>query len=192
MNNLQSYFQAATGWPDQTVLGNFIDNHDNPRFLYQNNNVPMFKAALAFSLSVVGIPIIYYGDEQEFNGGPDPKCREPLWGHMDNTSTVYQYIATINSFRNQSQFAFQPQVQRWADDTFYAFTRGNYFFAFTNGQKEQVRNITYQPYKDGTTLCNIFYSTDCVNVANGQFPVYLVNGEVKIFYPKTSEDEIYI
>ena len=31
-------------------------------------------------------------------------------------------------------------------------------------------------------LCS-FYPTDCVVVQNGAFPVYLDNGESKIFYP---------
>jgi hypothetical protein len=35
-------------------------------------------------------------------------------------------------------------------------------------------------------LCNIFFSTDCVVVKNGKVPVYLNNGEVKVFVPKTS------
>jgi len=188
MNNFQSYYQAAaTTWPDQTLLGNFVDNHDNPRFLYQNGNQIAFHAALAFSLSSVGIPIIYYGDEQDYGGGPDPACREQLWTNMNTSYPTYNYIATIVNFRKQTQFYNEEQIQRWSDDTFYAFTRGQYFFAFTNTQgTQQARNITYQPYSDGTVLCNLFYATDCVQVENGQFPVYLNNGEVKILSPQSS------
>lgn len=36
----------------------------------------------------------------------------------------------------------------------------------------------------GTTLCNIFYITDCVKVTSGSFTVYLNNGEIKVFIPK--------
>jgi len=32
---------------------------------------------------LAGIPIIYYGDEQGFNGGADPQNREPIWGRMN-------------------------------------------------------------------------------------------------------------
>lgn len=185
MYNLQNYFQqAAATYFDYSLLGTFVDNHDNPRFLYQNGDVIMFKAALAFSLTTVGIPIVYYGDEQGFSGGPDPGCREPLWTSMNTSAPIYQYIKTIIAFRKQTQFYWETQVQRWADDNFYAFTRGPYFFAFTNSHNQQERNITYHPYSDGMTLCNIFWNGDCVTVQNGQFSVYLDNGEVKIFVPK--------
>ncbi len=44
--------------------------------------------SLDFSLVIIslrlgGIPIVYYGSEQMFNGGNDPYNREPLWRRMD-------------------------------------------------------------------------------------------------------------
>jgi len=85
-------------------MGNFLDNHDNPRFLYQFPNIAMFHSGLAFTLGMVGIPIIYYGDEQNFNGGPDPKCREALWPHYNTESETYQYLKKIITFRKQTGF----------------------------------------------------------------------------------------
>ena len=66
---------------DNTILGNFISNHDNPRFLYElpDNQHFVYKNAIIYSMLAEGIPIFYYGDEQNFNGGPDPYCREPLF-----------------------------------------------------------------------------------------------------------------
>ncbi len=52
----------------------------------------------------------------------------------------------------------RTQVQRYADDTFYAFTRGTTFVAMTNvgsGGATQQRTITYMDYPDGTRLCNL-------------------------------------
>jgi len=188
MNNLESYFKsAAATFTDLSLLGNFVDNHDNPRFLNLNNDIAMFKAALAFSLTTVGIPILYYGDEQGFSGGADPYCREPLWTSMNTSSEIYQYIKTILTFRKQTKFYLETQVQRWSDDSFYAFTRGAYFFAFTNNKNQQVRMVDYHPYSEGMTLCNLFWSGDCVKITNGKLPVYLNNGEVKIFYPQTNQ-----
>ena len=78
-------------------------------------------------------------------------------------------------------------MQRYADDEFYAFTRGTTFVALTNtGSNGGTvhRTITYQPYEDGTKLCNLFYpDSDCLTVENGQFDVYLVNGQCKVYYP---------
>ncbi len=50
------------------------------------------------------------------------------------------------------------QVQRYSDDSFYAFTRGTTFVALTNvgsNGSSQQRTITYHPYADGTKLCNL-------------------------------------
>ena len=41
-------------------------------------------------------------------------------------------------------------------------------------------------FAEGQTVCNIFYPTDCTAIKNGRLGVYLNNGEVKIFVPKTS------
>lgn len=37
-----------------------------------------------------GIPIIYYGTEQEYHGGNDPYCREPLWPNYNTNSQMYK------------------------------------------------------------------------------------------------------
>jgi alpha-amylase len=71
--------QEAASFQDTSVLGNFIDNHDNVRFLNANDNWELLKGALAFNLFNEGIPIVYYGTEQGFNGGNDPFNRAPLW-----------------------------------------------------------------------------------------------------------------
>lgn len=65
---------------DTSVLGIFLNNHDNARFLHNTNNRRNFQNALIFTLLTDGIPIVYYGDEQYFSGGNDPANREPLWG----------------------------------------------------------------------------------------------------------------
>ena len=45
-------------------------------------------------------------------------------------------------------------VQRYADDNFYAFTRGNMLACFTNVQSLQ-RTITYHEFNNGDKLCNV-------------------------------------
>lgn len=45
------------------------------------------------------------------------------------------------------------QVERYVDDQFFAFTRGDVFVATTNVGNGQslTRTITYHPYSDGTS-----------------------------------------
>lgn len=190
MTGIQEYYHdAIVTWPDITVLGNFINNHDNPRFLSNSSNVEAFKASLAFTIASVGIPMVYYGDEQAFSGGMDPANREPLWTDMKTDSEIYEYLRTINKFRKESEFYTYDQVERLADGSFYAFTRGQYFFAFTNSLESQARTISSHSYPEGTVLCNIFNSDDCTKVQGDEFSVELNNGEVKIFAPRMPAEE---
>jgi len=190
MNSIQQYYdEAYATWPDITVLGNFINNHDNPRYLSSNGEIQGFKAALAFSMSSVGIPMVYYGDEQAYNGGQDPANREALWSNMHTDSDIYGFLKTINRVRKDSEFYKYEQIQRFSDDSFYAFSRGDHLFVFTNSLGSQTRTITSHSYSDGTQLCNVLQRGDCVEVKNGEFSVTLINGEVKIFEPSVGQKE---
>jgi alpha-amylase len=77
---------------DLDLLGLFVDNHDNARFLNGNGEKRLFKSALAFSLTARGIPFFYYGSEQGFAGGQDPYNREALWNNFDQTNDIYTFV----------------------------------------------------------------------------------------------------
>jgi len=190
MTHFKGYYDTAYAiWPDITTLGNFVNNHDNPRFLSNSTDLQAFKAALAFSLSSVGIPIVYYGDEQAFNGGQDPLNREPLWTNMNKDTDIYGFIQKINKFRKDSEFYKFEQVERFVDEGMYVFSRNNYMFAFTNSPVVESRSIENHPYEDGALICNIFDQSDCVEVKDGKFPITLVNGEVKMLAPSVINKE---
>ena len=190
MTSIQDYYtDAYATWPDITILGNFINNHDNPRFLSNSTNVQAFKSAIAFTICSIGIPMVYYGDEQAFNGGMDPANREALWPDMKTDSDIYGFIKTLNKFRKDTEFFTFEQVQRYTDNSFYSFTRGKYFFAFTNSLEQETRSISTHSYTEGTILCNIFDEKDCVKVQKNEFPVVLINGEMKVFAPSEVTEE---
>lgn len=88
---------------DVDALGLFIDNHDVKRFLNEKGDRAMFKAALTFMLTAKGIPIMYYGSEQEFNGADDPENRESLWPYFNPKSEIYQMTTIINKARKAMQ-----------------------------------------------------------------------------------------
>lgn len=64
-------------------LVTFLDNHDVARFLgYQgpaDHDESKLQAALGWLLTSRGMPAIYYGTEQAFDGGGDPWNREDMW-----------------------------------------------------------------------------------------------------------------
>ena len=97
------------------------------------------------------------------------------------------YIATVVNARKAHQIWNEEHVERYVDDNFYAFSRGNFFVALTNSKYKIERMVTYQPFADDQTVCNIFYPTsDCVKVINGALPIVLLNGEAKIFVPQVA------
>lgn len=90
MMNLRGYY---TEWSKRVDLkqlaymANFVDNHDNARWLSWNGDwekkKKVLKSGSVFALTSVGIPIVYYGTEQLFAGGNDPNNREILWRNLD-------------------------------------------------------------------------------------------------------------
>lgn len=84
---------------DVSLLGLFVDNHDNARFLNGKNDQTLFKSALTFALTANGIPFFYYGSEQGFAGGSDPGNREPIWNNFNKDHDIYKFVQTINKAR---------------------------------------------------------------------------------------------
>jgi len=189
MRNLASCIAGMKQYfSDIHVLGTFMDNHDQKRFLCYQNDRWRYRNALVWTLYSAGIPIIYYGSEQGYSGCDDPKNREPLWTSGYSTSAeLYTFIQTAIAHRKKAAVWEHDQIERWQDDNFYAFTRGSTLVITTNvgGSAGDIeRTITYHPYTVGTKLCNIFWpKDDCITVTNGGITVKLLHGEPKVYYP---------
>lgn len=105
------YDQMVTYCQDTTLLGSFSENQDNQRFAYNTKDMAQLKTALAWIHLSDGIPITYYGAEQEFDSYGTPANREPMWKSGYNTSTpLYDFLYRINTVRNaitnQSDFDY--------------------------------------------------------------------------------------
>ncbi|KAG9016069.1 hypothetical protein FRB93_011543 [Tulasnella sp. JGI-2019a] len=116
MSNLVDLFTQArdpqTGFSDPTLLGNFMENQDLPRWSNISVDPQSNWNALTFSFMSDGIPIVYYGQEQRFHGAADPMNREPLWPSGYASTPTMQFIQILNQLRNQlvnaSDWATQP------------------------------------------------------------------------------------
>ena len=180
MKNLEDYyFNSHRYYKNPEFNGNWVDNHDNPRFLSYCNDKKLFRNAIIFNLFYEGIPIFYYGDEQYFSGAGDPMNREPLFGYHYTTSDVYQMVKIANEVRKSQKIYNEKFVQRYADEFFYSFTRGNVLIAVSN-VKELERTITYHEFKDGDILCNKLLNDDCITVSNREIKIKM-EGEPKIY-----------
>lgn len=86
----------------QQLLVNFMDNHDLPRFLYEQPDQKALHNALSLLFTIDGIPCIYYGTEQNFSGGNDPANREALWNSgYDTSNETFRHISAMAALRAQ-------------------------------------------------------------------------------------------
>jgi alpha-amylase len=102
MTAIENEFQyIVSSCQDSTLLGTFTENQDQPRLANYTSDLSLLKNAMTFALLTDGIPIIYYGSEQQFSGQTDPYNREALWTSGYNTNApLYGHIASINAARN--------------------------------------------------------------------------------------------
>jgi glycosidase len=91
------------GIPPYKIPVNFLDNHDVGRFLFEaEGDIDALRNALTLLFTEEGIPCIYYGTEQDFNGGNDPANRDVLWKTGYNTSgDTFRHIAKLARIRKE-------------------------------------------------------------------------------------------
>lgn len=101
-NELISMVSSVNGnFTDPTLLGSFLNNHDNARFESIVTDTSLIKNAQAYPLVTDGIPYVYYGSEAGFKGGNDPDNREPMWTTSYNTtSDMYKFFTSLNAARS--------------------------------------------------------------------------------------------
>lgn len=80
-----------------STMGNFIDNHDVPRFLTQQPDDALLRNALTWILLADGMPVIYYGTGSQMTGsvqhGGNRNC---LWEQGYNESNpTFQTISRL-------------------------------------------------------------------------------------------------
>ena len=165
----------GAGHAPRDILVNFIDNHDIPRFLYDNPSVPALKSAVFFLLTQDGIPTVYYGTEQAFEGGNDPANREPLWwSGYDRNGDLFLHTQSLIALRK----AYEPLRRgsfeiRWAservdseeDAGIFAFERTTAdasVLVVVNTHDDQTSHTQYDIYpmptsfSQGTTLVEVW------------------------------------
>jgi glycosidase len=181
-SNVATYYDAAA----QYRLVTFLDNHDQRRFLNINSSTNRLGVALTFLYTSRGIPCLYYGTEQAFNGGGDPYNREDMFDGVDNkpeqgpslgdnfnmAHPLFRHVATLNNFRRN-----YPALRRgghrnlWKNDNgpglfAYARTNGNQevFVVFNTAGSSQTIDPRPTTYPAGTQLVNLFNTNEVITV----------------------------
>jgi hypothetical protein len=205
---LEDRYAAIAGNYDpgaQMRLVTFLDNHDQPRFLSAanaNNNAERLKVTLAFLYTARGIPCLYYGTEQAFNGGNDPYDREDMFAGQfeqgpslgDNfnlTHPLFQWVAKLNNLRR-----LYPALLTGVHSNLWCNANGPGLFAYARwlgtqevfvvlntAQSSQTLPDRRTLYPAGTRLVNLLDANETATVTAGPRtpPITVPGTSAKIF-----------
>src|ERR1017187_9979045 len=187
----------------QNQLVTFLDNHDQPRFLSERvATVDRLKVALVFLYTTRGIPCLYYGTEQAFNGAKDPWDREDMfagqfeWGpslgdNFNLTHPLFQLIAKLNNFRRlYPALRTGVQTNLWNNANgpgLFAYARRlgaqEIFVVFNTAATNQTLPSCPTIYPAGAKLVNLLDPRETTTVlAGSKIPAINVPGATaKIF-----------
>ena len=172
---------------DTSIIGSFVGNHDNPRFLNQRNDHVAYRNALLNMLFNPGIPIVYYGSEQGFSGGNDPQCREVMWtSGFDTSNDLYTFLKSAIAARKSTK-AWSLSYPKYlhADDKIGVFSRGSELLVATTnvgssgGDLSQTVSVS-GIVGDGTQFCDALGSGACVTVNGGLINLKFTGGEPQL------------
>ena len=175
----------GNGLSAQQLLVNFIDNHDLPRYLYDYPNLAALHNVLFYQMTIDGIPCVYYGTEQQFDGGNDPFNREDLWpSGFDTTNDTFRLLRHLIQLRKRyvplrrGEMAIRWSSERTGDEPdagIFAFERtyqGETMLVVLNANNDhasttsaawmegQEGNDMQTGFAPGTVLVNVFDDPD--------------------------------
>ena len=170
---------------DTTLLGTFIENHDNPRFPSLTSDLSLDKNVIAFVLMADGIPIIYEGQEQRFFGSSVPNNREAIWlADYSAKSTLYAFIGRVNQIRNQENYKSpsyltDPMESIYVDQNNIALRKGKIVSVYTNlgvNSTDYELSIGNTGYAANQSLVEILSCGNVTVGANGKLGVGMSGG----------------
>ncbi|OJJ48020.1 hypothetical protein ASPZODRAFT_131669 [Penicilliopsis zonata CBS 506.65] len=189
---------VASDCSDPTLLGNFIENHDNPRFAYYTSDYSQAKNVATFVFLSDGIPIIYAGQEQHYDGGAVPYDREATWlSDYDTTAELYVWIATTNAIRKAAIAADDAYITT-ANDPFYtdsntiAMRKGEVVTVLSNrGVDGEAYTLTLSAgYDADTQLMEVYTCTTATVNSDGDLAVSMESGLPRVFMPVDWADSL--
>lgn len=193
---VQGISTMLTDCADTTLLGSFVENHDNVRFPNRTSDISLAKNAIAYSILADGIPIIYQGQEQHYSGGAVPTNREPLWtSGYSTTSTLYTFIGIINAVRNEAIYVNAGYVTYnaaviYSDDHTIATRKGTTGYqivsVFSNLGEDgasSTLNIPDTGYAAGTEITDVLTCESLTVDGSGGIAVPMSGGLPRVYFP---------
>ena len=188
---IEDHYSAIATYYDpaaQMRLVTFLDNHDQARFLSSgnaNNNTNRLAVALTFLYTARGVPCLYYGTEQAFNGGTDPYDREDMFAgqfkdgptgvdSFNMTQPLFQLVAKLNNFRRlYPGLQIGSHVNKWNDPDsagLFAYARRlgtqEVFVVFNTSGSAQTLPNRSTIFAPGTRILNLFDTNEVLTVTS--------------------------
>lgn len=186
-NYISTYYDSNSWYR----LITFLDNHDNARFLSSGNangNTNNLTVGLQFLYTSRGIPSLYYGTEQGFEGDNNNNDNRedmfagewqpqvPVTGdNFNETSLLFQQVARLNNFRRLYPALCTGVQNNLASNSsspgIFAYSRvlGNEEVFVCLNTASSSQNLTSCPttYTPGTVLVNLLNTNDTITVISG-------------------------
>jgi len=115
MKSIQENFQRS----DQLL--NFIDNHDAPRLLAKSDRQTM-RQALLFIMTIPGVPVIYYGTEQELTGMRQAMFKGGVGSidkdHFDTENEYFKFVQGLVELRKSYEVFRKGKLKIVRDNSY--------------------------------------------------------------------------
>jgi len=184
------------------LLVPFFANHDVPRFASaEGSTTAKLKLAFALTLTLRGIPEIYYGDEIGMPGGGDPDNRRDFPGGWNGDASdaftqagrtreqqeIFSYVQELLRVRHEHAALRSGRLSHLAsDESTYVFLRESederIVVAFNNADKaKEIRvRISGTPMQNAAAISLIFGGAKAA-LAGSDFGISMPAQSLSIF-----------
>ncbi|THU96594.1 GH13 alpha-amylase precursor [Dendrothele bispora CBS 962.96] len=194
--------QAQKQYKDPFASGSFIENHDQPRVQSETSDQALVKNAITWVFVNDGIPILYQGQEQGYQGGSDPANREALWlsGYNTDNKPLLTHVTKLNAARkaaissNPNFLSTQATFHVQQSSTHgIAISKPPLLTLLTNGGEGDSSTVWTVPGNDneggggfegGQTLVDVFTCEEVNVKSDGSVEVTARNGEPMVLMVK--------
>ncbi|KAJ5449451.1 glycoside hydrolase superfamily [Penicillium daleae] len=185
---------VASDCSDPTLLGNFIENHDNPRFASYTSDYSQAKNVLSYIFFSDGIPIVYAGQEQHYSGGSDPANREATWlSGYDTTAELYEWITSTNKIRSlavsmDTSYITSKNDAFYTDSNTIAMKKGSsgsqvitVLSNLGSSGSSYTLTLSGSGYSSGTKLMEMYTCTAVTVDSSGNIAVPMTSGLPRVY-----------
>jgi len=203
MRMLRDQLKYDALYPDPSKITTFANNHDTMRFMsLEGATLEGAMMHIAFTLSIRGIPQLYYGEEIAMEGKEDPDNRRDFpggfpgdarnafttEGRKPTEQKMFEWTQSWIRLRAEHSAIRQGRlIDLYYDDDSYVFARQDQhetvIVAFNRSGKEKKVNLPAGSIglRDGAELAALIGTTGHVRIANGSATLALPKTSAAMF-----------